>query len=597
MAGRKLEWIVLGLAFVLLVLDAAGGSGWALQSTRSVLAARLDHSAGSPLYDVLAGAAALLPFGEAGFRLGLLGAALGALTLAGVVSASRALVPKEPTAGVIAALLLFLAPPFRDGLATPQILAACGAVWAIACAATYTRDRGDVRFALFALVASGVVIGSAPWLGAALLLAVILWIGPPPQLVAVVVGAIGLAVVLLWFDAVGRVPGIHQSLVAAVAASGRGAGAVVIGVGMLGFGFGATTGLPNARAIAGLALIAAAHEILLGTSAAVLLSVFVLGAAIVAAAIARMAATELAGWKRDLAVVACGAPLLVAAFAMGATLTAEDPGAVPRRLVADLTDRMPAGPGTFLATRPTTWFALQYERTVAGLRPDLELVPPLPPERADVVAANALRANLVVGADASAFGRLDAELALPRGRGFQLVGAIPTRMAAVEVPATYTTAIGADEAIALAMERARLEAASGRLDRAARAAGLTTRFGAADLAVLASVTPTRDHPALFGFLPLDAVPRGPWLIDTFGDDLAWVANIPQADPPIDAPMPRKLHALWRKIFINHIKADDPQIAALGAAAVAATAEVTSVFFPARSSAPQGKKIPPGNSGW
>lgn len=585
MAGRKLEWIVLGLAFVLLVLDAAGGSGWALQSTRSVLAVRLDHSAGAPLYDVLAGAAALLPFGEAGFRLGLLGAALGALTLAGVVAASRALVPKEPTTSVIAALLLFVAPPFRDALATPQILAACGAVWAIACAATYTRDRRDARFAVFALVASGVVIGSAPWLGAVLLIAVIAWVGAANQLVAVVVGAIGLAAVLLWFDALGSVPGIQPSLVAAVAASGRGAGAVVIGAGMLGLAFGAATGLPNARAVAGLALLAAAHEILVGTSTAVMLSVFVLGTAIVAAAIARMAATELAGWKRDVAVVACGAPLLVAAFAMGATLTAEDPGSTPRRLVADLSDRIPAGPGTFIATRPTTWFALQYERAVAGWRPDLELVPPLSPERADVIAANALRANLVVGADASAFGRLDAELALPRGRGFQLVGTIPRRMAGVDVPAEYATAIGADEALALAIERGRLEAASGRLDRAARAAGLTKRFGAADLAVLASITPTNDHPALFGFLPLGAVPRGPWLIETFGDDLAWVANIPQADPPTDAPMPRRLHALWRKIFIRHIEADDPQLAALGRTAVAATAEMMKVFFPS----PGGKK--------
>ena len=575
------------VAFMVLVLDVGGGSGWALTSTRSVLAVRLDHSAGAPLYDVLAGVAALLPFGEPGFRLGLLGAALGALTIAGVVAVGRALLPKQPTAGVIAAVLLLLAPPFRDALATPQILAACGAVWAIACGASYVRARTgatDVRIAILALAACGVVVGSEPWLGVAMVIGTIAWLGAPKQIVAVVVGALGLASVLLWFDALGSVPGLHPSLVAAVAASGRGAGAVVIGAGLLGFGFGAVTGLPNARAVAGFAVLAAAHEVVVGASAAVMLAVFVLGTAIVAAAVARMVASELRGWQREAAVIACGAPLLVAAFAMGAVTTAEDPGATPRRLVADLTDQLPAGPGMFIATRPVTWFALQYERAVAGLRPDLELVPPLPPARADVVAVTALRAKLVVGADASAFGRLDAELAIPRGRGFQLVGAIPGHAVPVEEPATYTTATGAQEALALAIERARLEAASGRLDAAARAAGLTSRFGAADLAVLASITPTKDHPALFGFLPLDLVPRGPWLIDTFGDDLAWVANIPQADPPLGAPMPRRLHALWRRIFIDQIKPDDPQIAVLGPAAVAATAALMTVFFPEKYAA-------------
>ncbi len=583
--ARTLEWTVLAVALALLALDAGGGSGWALTSTRAVLAVRLDHTAAAPLYDLLAGAAGLLPVGEAGFRLALLGAALGALTLAGIVAAARALLPKEPTAGVIAALVLVVAPPFRDALVTPAILAACGAVWALAGAVRYRRDRSDVRPALRALLASAVVIGAAPWLGLALAVGLVLWLGAPKQLVAIAIAAIGLAIILWWFDAIGSLPSARVDLVAAVAASGRGAGAVVIGAGLLGFGFGAATGLAHVRAVAAFAAVCAAHEVVIGDSAVAMLAVFALGAAIIAAAIARLALPDVTAWKREAAVIACGAPLLVAAFAMGATIVREDPGPVPRRLVADLVDRLPSGPGTFLATRPTPWFALQYERVVAGLRPDLELVPPLPPERADVIAANALRAKAVVGADASAFGRLDAELAVPRGRGFQLVGAIPDRASAVEPPATYATPTGAEEALALAIERARLEAASGRLATAARAAGLSKRFGAADLAVLAAVTPMKDHPALFGFLPLGAIPRGPWLIDTFGDDLAWVANIPQTDPPGDAPMPRKLHALWRKIFIDQIKATDPAIAALGPAAVAATTEMLRVLKPEKNTAP------------
>src|ERR1700761_8655806 len=104
MVARKLEIGVLATAFVVLILDASGGAGWAVTSTRAVVAARLEHSAGAPPYDLLAGIAALLPGGEPAFRLGLLGALLGALTLAGVVAAFRALVPKEPAAGVIGAL-------------------------------------------------------------------------------------------------------------------------------------------------------------------------------------------------------------------------------------------------------------------------------------------------------------------------------------------------------------------------------------------------------------------------------------------------------------------------------------------------------------
>ena len=115
---------------------------------------------------------------------------------------------------------------------------------------------------------------------------------------------------------------------------------------------------------------------------------------------------------------------------------------------------------------------------------------------------------------------------------------------------------------------ARHEAASGRLDAAARAAGLAARGHAADLAVLAATIPTKARPALFGFLPLDAQPPGPWLLDVFGDDLAWVAGLEL--PRADSPMPRELHTLWTEIFLGKRQPNDPAITALGPAAVAAT---------------------------
>jgi hypothetical protein len=580
---RRLDVAAFAGALAALVLVVDGGPGWAAHSARAVLAARLEHAGSAPLYDLVAGAAALVPAGELAFRMALLGAVLGALTLAGVVAASRALVPKEPTAGFAAALLLVLAPPFRDALATPQILAACGAVWAIAFAARFAREH-SARDAAGALAACAIVVGSAPWLGAALVLVAGAWLArehAAAQLLALAGVAIGLEVVALWWSALGSMPGTRAGLADAIAASGRGAGAIVVGAGLLGLAFGAMTKLAHARWLVALVAALALHEVVVGGATAAVLAGLALGMSIATAAIARMVAGATAGITRHAIVFACGLPFVLPALAAG--IATDAPGAMPKRLADDLASRMPTGPGAFIATRATSWYALQYERTVAGMRPDLALVPPMPGERADIIAADGLRAGRVVGADAAAFGRLDVRRAIPRGRGFQLVGVAPETASPVEPPADYATAIGAEQARFLALERARIEAASGRLDQAARAAGLvegaSARFHAADLAVLAATRPSR--PALFALLPLASTPPGPWLVDVFGDDLAWVAGIAIPPVPADAPMPRRLHEQWRKLLASTPPPSagsaapsepsiGPDITALGPAAVDAT---------------------------
>lgn len=595
--------VVAGLAFVVFVALASGGPGWGASSSHAILAVRLDHSAGAPLYDVIASVAALLPFGEPAFRIQLLGALLGALTLAGVIAAGRALLPKESSAGIAAAVLLALAPPFREALATPDILAACGIVWTIA----WLRTGDHVR----ALATTALVVGSAPWLGIATVLAVMaiataakptVTRSPPAPAaksrtrkmstaakgaprpatslghgarVALGVAGIGVMIVLLWFDAVGSWPAIRADLASAVASSGR--GAVVIGVGLLGIAFGAVTGLMFAARLAAIVALVAANTILVGNPG-VLVAVLALGVAIVIAAIARMLippedtvrpadaekpfALGLTGWKRDAAVAACGAPLLVAALATG--FGTDDPGSTPRTLAHDLVDEIPTGPGTFVATRPAGLFALDYERAIAGLRPDLALVV----SKDDVLVADTLRKHQIVGSDSAGFGRLDLARAQPRGRGFQLQG-IRAEPAPVLPIAGYESALGKDEALALALERAEAEAASGRLAGAARALELQDRFGAADLAVLAATQPSRDRPALFGYLPPQ--PRGEWVKDAFADDLAWMANIPVAEPPATSPAPRRLLALWRKILLGTAKPEEA--AQLGSDAADATAAV------------------------
>lgn len=547
----RLGILTFGLVVVALVVAAGGGAGWGVSSAHAVLAARMEHGAAAPLYDVLASVAALLPFGEPGFRIELLGALLGAATCAGVIACAQLLVPKDRLAGVAGVVVLVLAPPFRE--ASPGLLAACGTVWALAL-------NGRVA----SLAACAVVVGSAPHLGLALTILLAIRCDDRPLGLALV----GLTAIALWLGATGSLPGVHPSLAAAIADTQR--GAVVVGAGLVALGFGALTGLPRSRELALVTALVCLQELFIGGAAPVVLAVLAIAIAIIPAAIARAASLK----RRDLAALAA-IPLAAAALLAGWRV--EHYGSVSTRLANDLTGDVPAGPGVFVATRAPSYLALQYEWVVAGARPDLTLVPPLPSHDADVIVANQIRADHMAAADAAAFGRLDVKRVIPRNRGFQLIGDLPTEAEPILPPAHYPTELGAQESAMLALERARHEAASGRLDSAARAAGLAGRFGAADLAVLASTVPTNARPALFGFLPLDVAPPGPWLLDVFGDDLAWVAGLDVK--PVTGPMPRQLHALWREIFEGKKKADDPAIAALGPRAVEATKEMLKELSP------------------
>lgn len=571
------------LALVVLVLDANGGPGWLETSGHALVAARGEHLAAAPLFDLLSQVALLLPAGEPGFRLGILAAVIGACTLAGVVAAARALIPKHPAAAAAGVALLLITPAFREAAAvpTPSLLAACGAVWALA----FALKRDAIR----AIAACAIVVGSAPWLGAAWTIAIAVWLRRDKPVVPI--GALGLALVAWWLTASGPLPGATGSLTAMLATTGRGPAAIIVGAGLLAVGFGAATKLANAAVLAVFVAIAALHDIVVGGSAPVLLSVLAVAIAIIPAAIARATGTT----RTNVVALGAAIPLVAVAAATGATIRVENPGSAPAHLARDLEGQMPPGPGVFVTTRAATWLALDYAHTIAGDRPDLSIVPPLPTDQADAIVAQTIRGERIAAADAAAFGRLDLERAIPRGRGFQLVGDKPARPAPVLPPAKYESATGQEQAALLAIERARLEAASGRLDLAARAVGLAgTRFNAADLAVLAATTVVRERPALFGLLPLGDTAPGPWLYDLFGDDLAWVAGLPDAPVAADAPMPRRLHAKWRAILSGKGTPDDPDIAALGDRAVTAT-KALFVATPA-APAPDGSARAPVDAG-
>jgi len=560
-------------ALVVLLFGAAGGA-WTGGSDHAVLASQLERSALAPLYSALAGAAAQLPIGEPWFRLAALNAVLGAVLLVGVARAARALLPKDPVAGFAAALALGITPPFRDaaGFPGPSILAACGVVWGIAFAIEHAREPGRER-AQRTFAAIAVLLGSAPWLGLGFGAFVVGWLHRRTATRTNVVsgiGVLGALVVVLWLGADGSLPAIDVDLSAAIAAPGRGAAAVVLGAGLLGIAFAGVTLLPHARWVAGALAIVALHGVVVDHAPIVVLSAFAIGLAVIPSGIVR--AVPNGPERRHLVAAVAGAPLVGAALLSGAAFAIDDPGHTPARVASDLTIALPPGPGVLASKRSASWSAIAYAQAVAGARPDLRLLAPI--DRvpgADAVIANALRGGSLVGADVSAFGRLDLRLAYPRGRGYQLLLAAPPEDGRdVPAPAKYTSTIGEQLAVLAAFERARYEAGNGRLGAAARAAGLTERFGAGDLAILSTTAPSR--PAFLGFIPqLDGLPPGAWMLDLFGDDLAWAAGL---EPPVvEVPRERKLHGLWRALWRGEISPDDPSIAALGPDAVRATTEL------------------------
>ncbi len=555
-------------ALAILAFGAAGGA-WGAASVHASMAAQLERSALAPLYGVLAGVAAQLPIGEPWFRVAALNALLGAVLLVGVARAARALLPKDPIAGYAAALALAIAPPFRDAAAFPgpSILAACGVVWFVAFALEHARTANREN-AWRALAAIAVVVGSAPWLGLALGVLAVVWLRKAAaQPVALGIGAIGGLVVIWWFGADGSLPELGWDLSATIESTGRGAGAVAIGAGLLGIAFAVVTDLPYARRLAAIVGLVALHAVVGDHAPVTVLASFAIGLAVIPSGIVRAVPS---GSERRHAVAAlAGAPLIGAALLSGPAFSVDDPGHAPARVAFDLTVAVPPGPGVLATARPQTWTAIAYAQRVAGARPDLQLVPV--DRSSDAALAGKFRAGSVVAMEVPALGRIDLSSTYPRGRAF-LLAAAPPRIAerTIPSPAHYRSAIGEQLAVLFAVDRARYEAGHGRLGDAARAAGLTERFGAADLAILSTAAPAR--PAFFGFIPaLEELPPGRWLVDLLGDDLAWVAGI---DPPVvEAPRARKLHALWRAMWRGEIKPDDPQITALGPAAVKATGEL------------------------
>lgn len=617
--GPSLEVAVFVAVALVAAATAPAHAGWGGDADGLAAAATWTPVSGrGPAGILVGGLAALVPIGELAYRVALVAGLAVALTAAGVVALVRALTPQAAGAGALAASLVAIAPAADHALPTagPALTAAL-ALWVLVALVRARRAARDgaptVPLVAAAAVGCGALVALSPVAALVLAATLVLTSAAVPSPRLAVLAGLGVAGALVWLvplalhggasaltdltagdlrdlSAIGHPAGLG----AAVRALGDGAGAILFLAGLVGLGLGAATGLPGAGAC-----VAAAGALVVGAAvggdgaALPALAVLAAGLGPLATAVSRLGPAEA---RPTIALIAT-APIAVIA-ALAPRSTSAERTAAGAAVAADVMGAAPAGPGVFLAVEPAVHDAARLEQVVGGLRPDLALArrdrlttrrtlaavdaarPELHTPRIDDIGVGGdderlavanLRAHLTVASDRAGFGQLDPRRARPAGRGFAL-SLEPDPGEAAPPPPSYPGATGARLAAYLAVERGRHEAALGRLEAAARAAGLAERFGAADLAILDGAVLTPARPPLIGFLPAstDALPP-PWLPDLFGDELAWLAGLPP--PPLDerSPVTRRLHAAWRAILSDQLAADDPAVRALGRAAARATA--------------------------
>ncbi|MCG8418811.1 MAG: tetratricopeptide repeat protein [Proteobacteria bacterium] len=271
----------------------------------------------------------------------------------------------------------------------------------------------------------------------------------------------------------------------------------------------------------------------------------------------------------------------------------------PLHLWSDTVGRMPPGPGAFFANSDYSLFTAQYERLVAGQRPDIAVVNAalcrdqwflthvkntlpalyvpyiddgLRGQTAPRLAIENLTRQRAVAGDVPTFVRLDRLVsgrATPMGRGYRyaLSSDRPTGSPGSRVPGDgalppprFQGPLGRRISERIGLIRGFFELSRGRLAEAARAAGLFERFGQADMTALSSASPAR--PGLHQYLPIMTAVfiSEPWQLDLLGDEIAWVAGLqpdeqnPGAVPADQISTPntvpeRRLHALWRELLM------------------------------------------------
>jgi hypothetical protein len=658
----SIELGAFGVSLIAFVIMAAPGVVW--MDGGQLIAAGYNlggaHPPGHPAHSLLGKLATLFPFGEIAFRVNVLSAVCMAAAIAGTAAVARALLPTEPVAAAAAALLALLSPVVQVNATRAEVYAPAAAllVWATAWTIRFVRqERGDPRLLLGAALACGVAAAFHPLIAVAvaLPLAVALIISARARLRGLAAPAIALGILgtltylylpvranaadtplLVWgepstFDAfmtVLRAPAYQGNFSFGGFASrfsemwmivGEGIGVAILFGGLIGLGFAALTRLRGAGVLLGTAacvIAGAATQMTWNPDMPgyVLPATLLMcaGVAPLVGAVIRMLPDDLhQGWRRHVIGGGALVPLLAIGLAVGSTVRAEDAGCrrgdAPTRLWSHTVELMPPGPGMFFAQSDHMLFALQYERLVAGARPDIAIasrelsrdrwflahidrvlpeltVPGIDPgvptagsSTGEAMAFENLKRGRPVGGEHPALGRLKLADVAALGWAYRYSHAADSIADdhPPEPPPSFTGDIGSRVAGRIGHDRGIYEASAGRLAGAARAAGVSGWFDDRALARLRTATITRERPPLYGLVrgPSPVFIFEPWQRLLFADDLAWVAGVRADIPRAPFPLERKLHAVWRAILSGEVAPDDPRLPDLGRGAADQTARM------------------------
>jgi len=659
LGGRRLppaELTVFALATAFYSLLAAPGVGWMDSGELTQAAWNLGgaHPPGHPAHSLLGKLASLLPFGEIAFRINLLSAAAMGAALAGVVALARRLIPERDAAVAgagVGVLLAGLSPAALIDATRAEVYGPVAAliVWSLVPALAFLRcpdERPPARSLLLAALGFALAAAFHPIIAAcaALPVAVALGLRAGRRVLRLAPWALGLGLLALLsyaylpFRALAASPpllifgdpatasgffdlvtgAIYRSNFALSGALARFAGAwllvgaatglgVLIG-GLVGLGFATATRLRGAATLLavvvclaiGAGLQDAQNPDLPGYLLPALL-VLAAGLAPLVAAGLRLLPAEMAGPEsrtRPVAVAALLAPLVAAGFLAGSREPIDRDDS-PTRLWASTVGALPPGPGLYFADGDHALFAAQYERLVAGGRPDLVIVNQelcrdewfllhvkrlmpllyvpyvddrLRGQTAERLAITNMRQGRTVGGDLPSFGRLQSRFAGAVGRAYQYVLVEADAADPARPPPDFTGHIGRRVAALVGLARGEYELERGRLADAARAAGLGQRFSAEQMAQLASAKPRADRPPLLPLLPrrTRVLLYEDWMLELFADELAWRAGLPVTHRTGGDTYEERVHARWRALLSGELEPGSPELFDAGRDAALAT---------------------------
>lgn len=645
------EAIAFTASFVLLALMVAPAITWMDSGELSASAYTLGgaHPPGHPAHTLVGKLATLVPVGEIGFRTNLLSAFALAAAVAGVVALARALVDTEHVAAAMAGALVACAPVAQINGTRTEVYAPAAAllVWAMVATVRFARagDDADGRLVLGAALGCSLASAFHPVIAASAAIPMAVSLGWHARArltrlapMAICLGGLGLFVyaylplranaatspLLMWGDpsdldalwTLVRAPayqgnftvdGMGGRFAELVVLCGEGMGAALLLGGLIGLGFGALTGLRGCGIVAAGALVlvigASTQRALNPDMPGYILPVLLFlaaGLAPVTGAIVRMVPTD---WRAEnrrhiVAAVVLAPFLVVGSYSPIVRVGDADfrRGDDALQLWSETIDAMPPGPGVYFANSDHSLFTAQYERLVAGGRPDLAIasaqmtrdlwflehlraqlpdiyVPFLDDGTrgniAERLAVENLRRGRTVGAEVPSFGRFRPIEVRAVGRAYLFAAGAN---APVRPPPALAGGVGARVSGFVGLQRAHYEIAGARLAAAAIALGAADRFGDAGMAALAMVPPGDARPALYRFVPRTSrvFIHERWQSALLGDDLAWIAGLSLEPLPRTAAPERVVHRAWQRVLTGELEPGTDELAALGKDADIAT---------------------------